>query len=521
MLGRTVFDADGSLCGCINITVTLENAHPHTLGMALCAADSITKELKLRQAMVDVNTVNTQLNSIIENMTSGVILLNKLGRVIQINKYAIRLLHLSYESIIGQDLFDYIMIDNYDRYDAHHILKKEKYNEEVSLVLRMAPGSPRRFNLSVIHVKDDMGTQTGTILRFNKPELLNKLVKNIGGFSAKYTFDSIIGRSEVMQNVINYSKKAAAGDANVLILGESGTGKELIAQSIHNASPVANGPFVAINCGAIPNSLVESELFGYEKGAFTGAEKEGRPGKFEMADGGTIFLDEIGDMPFNVQATLLRVIQTKEIVRIGGKFPKPVSIRIIAATNQNLLESVNQKTFREDLYYRLNVFTISVPPLNARGKEDISLLISYFISQYNRKKHTEVTIDEAALEKLKNYHWPGNVRQLENAIERAVNLCSNDKITCDDLPPLITSSSNAAFAEFTPHSDPGVYDSEDMVNSGAVPSRAEASKPDMIKSALEETGGNVTAAAKKINMNLRTLYRKIEKYNIDVSQYRN
>ena len=196
-----------------------------------------------------------------------------------------------------------------------------------------------------------------------------------------------------------------------------------------------NSCLLYTSCAAIPNSLVESELFGYEKGTFTGAEKEGRPGKFEMADGGTIFLDEIGDMPYAVQAALLRVLQTKEVVRVGGKYPKPVNIRVIAATNQDLTEAVAQKTFREDLFYRLNVLTIAVPPLRDRGADDISLLISHFVDMYNKKRHTDITVAPQVYQVLRNYSWPGNVRQLENTVERAISLCSDDMITCEDLPP--------------------------------------------------------------------------------------
>lgn len=530
--GAPFFDANDNLRGCINVTVMTENAHPHTLGMVLCAADSITKELKLRQAMNDLEAINAQRNSIIENMTSGVILLNSLGRVSQINRYALNLFHLSYENIIGQKLFDNISIDNYDSYTVHDILKRERYNEEVSVFTKYSPLKPRRLNLSVNHVKDSTGRITGTIMRFNKPEMLNKIVKNIGGFTAKYTFSSIIGSSEPVKKMIETSKKAAQNDSNVLILGESGTGKELIAQSIHNASSVAAGPFVAINCAAIPNSLVESELFGYEKGAFTGAEKEGRPGKFEMADGGTIFLDEIGDMPYAIQSALLRVLQTKEVVRIGGKYPKPVNIRVIAATNQDLNKAVAQKTFREDLFYRLNVFTISVPPLRERGGDDIALLASHFVEIHNKKKHTDIAIAPDVLPVLKGYSWPGNVRQLENAVERAICLCSDDIIRCEDLPSQVTEAVPAA-SESTAYT---ASSQNTSISQGRSIPREEvkeenrntpqpfydigAGEAAVIVSALETCGGNVTATAKSLDINLRTLYRKINKYDINVDDYR-
>ena len=249
--------------------------------------------------------------------------------------------------------------------------------------------------------------------------------------------------------MIQTSEKAAQNDSNVLILGESGTGKELIAQSIHNASPVAGGPFVAINCAAIPNSLVESELFRLRKGhVHRGREGGVARASSKWLTAATIFLDEIGDMPYAVQAALLRVLQTKEVVRVGGKYPKPVNIRVIAATNQDLTEAVAQKTFREDLFYRLNVLTIAVPPLRDRGADDISLLISHFVDMYNKKRHTDITVAPEVYQVLKDYSWPGNVRQLENTVERAISLCSDDMITCEDLPPqfcdMIAAQSNGS-----------------------------------------------------------------------------
>jgi len=495
----------------------MENAHPHTLGMVVCAADSITNELKLRQAMKNIELVNAQRNSIIENMTSGVILLNPLHRVVQINQYALHLLGFSYEEIIGQNLFDFITIDNHDDYTSHLVLEKEAYNEEVSVFTRTHSTIPKRLNLSINHIKDVNGNISSMIVRFNKPEMLNKIVKSISGFKANYNFNSIIGISAPMMHTIDESKKAAESTSNVLILGESGTGKELIAQSIHNASSVASGPFVAINCAAIPNSLVESELFGYEKGAFTGANNAGQPGKFELADGGTVFLDEIGDMPLNVQATLLRVIQTKEVVRIGGKFPKPIDIRIIAATNKNLLEAVNNKSFRQDLFYRLNVITIEVPTLATRGPEDIRVLSKHFIHRYNQETDGNVSLSEAAANALERYNWPGNVRQLENVIERAINLRTGDVITTDCISIMseLSAHDNAHEAAAESASADNSSDISDHNDLNVV-----ENEKDLIIKALTETSGNVANASELLHMNKRTLYRKLDKYGLSAKKFK-
>ena len=264
---------------------------------------------------------------------------------------------------------------------------------------------------------------------------------------------------------------------------------------------------------------MESELFGYEKGAFTGAEKEGRPGKFEMADGGTIFLDEIGDMPLNIQATLLRVIQTKEVVRIGGEYPKPINIRIIAATNQDLMKAVKNKEFREDLYYRLNVYTINTPPLRKRGASDIRLLTDHFIRYHSRSKSSNIIVSPEVYEILENYCWPGNVRQLENIIERAVNLTGEDRtIRYEHLPDDVTANECTTPLHIEHNDSPHVYESAAQKNEK---NSFGAHESHQIVSALQRSGGNVTRAAKFLDMNLRTLYRRLQKYEIDANDYRN
>ena len=514
-----ILNSEGNIIGAINITVLKEHAHPHTLGMAMSAADSISKEIKLTKALENIKRISAERNTIIENITSGIFLLTSKYRVSQVNRYALNILSLSYEQIIGKNIFDFISFDDNVPGDASQsFLKKERYNEEATVHLLNSNTHPRRFQISVHFIKDNKQNVTGTLLRFNKPELIHSIVKNISGFNAHYTFNDIIGSSDVINKMISNSKKAAQSSSNVLILGESGTGKELIAQAIHNASEASNGPFVAINCASIPNSLVESELFGYEKGAFTGADKNGRPGKFEMANGGTIFLDEIGDMPIDIQAALLRVIQTKEVVRIGGRYPKPICVRIIAATNKNLLREIENKTFRRDLYYRLNVFTIDVPALARRGSADIRLLTDYFIGTFNHDKNKAITISPEVFPLLERYSWPGNVRELENIIERAINLTDEDGIiTSDHIPDTLNPGSDAAdMSQPMPCGD--IHHPPVPLNINHL--NLKEHEKTLILSALEQTMGNVTKSAEILNMNIRTLYRKLNKHQIDLSQYR-
>jgi len=310
----------------------------------------------------------------------------------------------------------------------------------------------------------------------------------------KYSLDNIIGTSEAMQKVYQMVEKVAPRDATVLIRGESGTGKELIAQAIHQLSLRASGKFVAVNCAALPETLLESELFGHEKGAFTGAEKQKR-GRFELADAGTIFLDEIGDIPQATQVKLLRVLQSKEITRLGGEETIQVDVRTLAATNRNLEELINKGTFREDLYYRLNVFPIYLPPLRER-REDIPELIVHFLKKNGQP---EDKIDATTTRALMNYHWHGNIRELENIIERMIILSGDDKITVALLPP--------QFQGITTGRDSL---SIDIPEEGLSIDEVEKQ---LINKALKQAGGNKSKAAKLLGITRRKLYSMAERLN--------
>ncbi len=310
----------------------------------------------------------------------------------------------------------------------------------------------------------------------------------------KYSLRNIVGQSEAMQQVYRMVEKVAPRDATVLIRGESGTGKELIAQAIHQMSQRSAGPFVAVNCAALPETLLESELFGHEKGAFTGAEKQKR-GRFELASGGTIFLDEIGDISPAIQAKLLRVLQNKEITRLGGEQPISVDVRTIAATNRNLEELMKQGLFREDLYYRLNVFPIVLPALRDR-REDIPDLVMHFLIKYDQPANK---IHPSAMKALMNYHWPGNVRELENIIERMIILAGDDPITPELLPPQIKG--------FLESPDSPIIDIPETGIS------IDAVEKQLIAQALKKSGGNKTRAAKLLGITRRRLYSMMERLN--------
>ncbi|MBM3242393.1 sigma-54-dependent Fis family transcriptional regulator [Candidatus Poribacteria bacterium] len=315
----------------------------------------------------------------------------------------------------------------------------------------------------------------------------------------QYNFGEIIGQSKPMRIIFDQIRKIAPTDSSVLIGGESGTGKELVAHSIHNLSLRQDKPFIKVNCGALAESLLESELFGHEKGAFTNAIKRKR-GKFELADGGSIFLDEIGDISENMQVKLLRVLQEKEIDIVGGEQTKKVDVRIIVATNRNLFDLVNKGEFREDLYYRLNVIPINLPPLRER-KEDIPLLIDHFLQKKSAEmKKPVLRISQQALEDLSKYNWPGNIRELENLIERALVLCDGDEIQLRDFPLLLENGGQNILR--LPEEDLPL----DML--------LENLERRLIERAMEKAGGVKTKTADILGIKTSALYYKLEKYKL-------
>lgn len=315
----------------------------------------------------------------------------------------------------------------------------------------------------------------------------------------RYTLSDIVGQSRPLVRAKELAEKAAQGKSTVLLRGESGTGKELFAHSIHAISPRQAFPFVRVNCGAIPAELLESELFGYEEGAFTGAKKGGKPGKFELAHGGTIFLDEVGDLPLTMQAKVLRVLQEREVERVGGNRLQQLDIRVIAATHRDLEQMVKTGEFRQDLYYRLNVFTLTVPPLRER-EGDIPLLSAYLLQKFRRELGSRVKRLESRVESLfLKYHWPGNVRELQNVVERAVNVAESETIVLEDLPLYLKDHENRR---------------GEGVLQPLAQEVAEAERTAIIR-ALKATGGNKVRAAELLGIHRANLYRKMERYGVE------
>jgi len=336
---------------------------------------------------------------------------------------------------------------------------------------------------------DEIEMQIKKIVSYRELVLENILLRQ--KLEERSEYNEIIGKSESMQKIYDLISQVAPTDSTVLITGESGTGKELIAQAIHGNSQRCYLPFIAVSCGALPDSLLESELFGFEKGAFTGADHT-KKGRFELADKGTLFLDEIGDISLKTQVDLLRVLQQKEFRRLGGQEEIKVDVRILAATNQDLKKAISENRFREDLFYRLNVISIHVPSLRER-KEDIPLLAKAFVRRYCLELNKEpVKIASSAMQLLMDYNWPGNIRELENVIERALVIGRGPEIVTEDLP-------------FSPRE----------LGTKALPSSLKLMEKMHIKKILEETDWNISKAARVLEIDRQTLYNKIEKYHIE------
>jgi transcriptional regulator with PAS, ATPase and Fis domain len=327
--------------------------------------------------------------------------------------------------------------------------------------------------------------------------------------NSSYTFADVIGNHPAILEAKHLAQLATSNLAKVLLQGECGTGKEIFAQAIHHQSPRRAGPFVAVNCGAIPKELVGSELFGYEEGAFTGARRGGKAGKFELAHGGTLFFDEIGDMPVEQQVVLLRVLQEQKVTRLGGHREIPVDVRIICATNKHLFSEVMHGRFREDLYYRLNVITIQIPPLRER-KEDIILLFTHFLRSYELLQGQAFTIEPDVFEYLQNYPWPGNVRELKNVVERVASLTQDHTVRVGSLPPEIRMPGELRLQETALSAR---YVSHFADRQARKQERANVEKQE-ITYMLDTCHGNVSRAARELGMSRNTLYRKMRLYGI-------
>ena len=451
---------------------------------------------------------NQYWQTIIQTMLDGLMVVDPDGIILSVNKALERLTGYQQSELIGKSceiLGCNICFDAKAKGGEKHCqLFKDHQVRHKRCVLKRKDGSPVHVlkNANVLRDQDNVvigGVETlaDCTELVSKEEAISSLHHELG---IEAGFEGMVGRSAAMGQIFDLIRSAADSEAPVIIYGESGTGKELVASAIHRLGPRSEGPFIKMNCAALNESLLESELFGHVRGAFTGADKT-RQGRFEAASGGDIFLDEIGDLPLSTQVKLLRVLQEKEIEKVGDHRPIPIDTRIITATNKDLEASMRQGRFREDLYYRVGVIPIYLPPLRER-EEDISLLTQTFINRIRLKTHKPITsLTQAALNILSAYHWPGNVRELINVIEYAFVVCPGKEITPEHLPPTLTGHSPTRPGSRHPHAR--ILDGE--------------GREGLIQ-ALRQAGGNKSQAARNMGISRVTLWKRLKKYGIQVEK---
>ncbi|MDF2502612.1 MULTISPECIES: sigma 54-interacting transcriptional regulator [Clostridium] len=422
----------------INNKIVIVNRSPIISNGEVIGAIGVFQDIS---EVIGMKELNEKFKKILETSHDLICFVDEHRKISYVNPTYETSFNLKSSNILGKDLID-ISPNGYRMkvFNTKKSIENKLYSKnDVNIISTVEPIFIDNYFKGVISISKTVNEIKDMASKLEKSEEeLNYYKSELKRHTMlSSNFNNIIGNSTSLKDALIIADKASATTSTVLIRGESGTGKELVAKAIHNNSLRSDRPFVRINCAAIPENLFESELFGYEKGAFTGALKN-KPGKFSIANEGTIFLDEIGDMPKAMQVKLLRVIQEREFESVGGLLTHKVDVRIIAATNRNLEEMIKTGDFREDLYYRLNVITIPLPPLKKR-KEDINLLVEHFIKKLSLKLNKPIhSIDSESLQYLENYHWPGNIRELENIIERAINMCDNNIIIAKDLPMYIT-----------------------------------------------------------------------------------
>jgi sigma-54 dependent transcriptional regulator, acetoin dehydrogenase operon transcriptional activator AcoR len=474
----------GEMIGAVTLSGRASGIYRHTLALVTAAASIIESRLLERDLNEGIQRLNSMLTSIYNSISGGFIALDKNHRITHLNRAASNMLGLSAEPLIGKPVTDFVV--------SGEVLAKQHDSLDFSKateVTFISTDGPQTFLCRIDPILSSNQKMLGMVISMAENRRMIDIAKRIDGNFSKYEFDDILGRNPQFLKQIELAKIAAKSNSRVLIVGESGTGKELFAQAIHSYSHRCNGPFVAISCTAIPRDLIESELFGYKGGAFTGARERGMIGKFELAHKGTLFIDEINGLPLDLQAKLLRVLQQKEIMRLGDTHTISVDVRIVAASNTDLMDEVEAGHFREDLYYRLNVMEILIPPLRDR-KEDIRLLTNHILGRLSQEiAIVKPLVCEDVMESLLDYHWPGNVRELENVLERALLLCHGERICMEHLSP--RSRRKPAEAKMgTKSMQQGIRE--------------------IIQTALEETGGNVAMTARRLKIARSTLYRKMK-----------
>ncbi len=478
----------GELIGAATLSGPISALQKHTLALVKSASTNIESRLRERDLGEKAQRLNTMLTLIYNSLSEGIVATDKHYVITHLNRSAQKMLSRAGQPLLGKPITDIVL----SREKLIAYLERFDFSETLEIGF-LSDGEPRSFLCRIDPIQTESSKILGMIFTLSEKRRMIDIAKRIGGNYSKYEFKDIQGKSPIFLKQIEIAKIAAKTNSRVLIMGESGTGKELFAHSIHSHSHRSSGPFVAISCAAIPRDLIESELFGYKGGAFTGAREKGMIGKFELAHKGTLFLDEIDGLPLDLQAKLLRVLQQREIMRLGDNQTVPIDVRVIAASNADLRAKVQSGNFREDLFYRLNVMEIYLPPLRER-KEDILLLTDHILHRLSHEmKIPKPAVPGPIQDALIRYHWPGNVRELENVLERALLLSQGETLLMEHLP-LVRS----------------LKPEETFPSSLSI----EQGLKEIIETALKESGGNVSLAARRLKIARSTLYRKMKKYGL-------
>lgn len=488
-----LFDHREECVGSICLVGYDYSMHSHTLGMAVAVATAVHNAYVMQERQRACVLSDSYKSTLFDCISQGVLAVDPSGQITHLNRKAVRLLQLDEAgSCVGRYLKEVLPPSNTAFFNA--LSQPQRYTDrEIRLVTAKGPVT-LAVTTRPIHTDEGFAGVVAVLYEISR---MRKIMQRASGAIASTSFSDLVGQDPRYLETVRIAKNAAASDFNILLLGESGTGKDVFAQAIHNSSRRSEEPFIAINCSAIPRELIGSELFGYEEGAFTGARKGGSTGKFELADGGTIFLDEIGDMPMDLQGHLLRVIEERKVTRIGGHELIPVDVRIIAATNRNLAEDVAAGRFRQDLYYRLNVISICMVPLRER-MQDLDILTRHFYDRLTvRLGLHPAPISEEYLSWLRRCSFPGNIRELQNIVERSLVLSRDGRLAPPDLSGPAPSGGQAS----------------------AAPARRAASRGfslerETLCALLNQYHGNVSQVARQLGVARSTLYRKMDQYGI-------
>jgi len=485
----------GEMLGVIGLVTLEENSHPHTLGIVMAAAKAIENQLQADQFLAEAHHHLGELNASLQAMSKGMVLIDSEGIVNHINASAGEILGISHRMAMGRRFSSLVHMPP----ELENVIAQQDTVDKKEVVFRV-DGEPQSCLVSV-DLQEEGSQPLGFVLTLEHTAEAKRLVHQMVGAKAHFTFDDILGHSVKMRRVLYYARTIAKCSSPVLLLGESGTGKEFFAQAIHNASEYADGPFIAFDCAAVPRELMAGELFGYEGAPNANAEEGGRLGKLELADGGTIFFDHVDSMPPNIQASLLRVIDKKEINRLGGNRIIPIDVRIVAASNNpDLAGEVKEGRFRADFFYRLRAMTLTIPPLRERG-DDLLMMIAHLSDELAQRQGTAVRISPRAMTVLQSYQWPGNVRELENVLEWAMHMADGSEITVEHLPQELRR------ATLSGESDQQVLTLQ------------EAERQAIIRAgqALE---GHVTKMADALGIGRTTLWRKMKAYDLSVETFK-